>query len=693
MEHRILAAEDSATQAEHLRVLLEGAGYSVEVARSGEQALERLESASFDLVLTDVMMPGINGFELCARIKRLRPDLPVILLTSLADPMDIVRGLEAGGDNYITKPYDPDHLLARLRRVLDNRKLRQSVRTSMGVNITFLGNTFTITSEKEQILDLLLSSVEDTVRTNRELEARQQELTDAHARLEMYATEQAREARRSTERYRVLMQNAGDAIFVLDRSGKIVEANERAAALLGRGVGQLLYQPLGAFMDAADAEAIIDGASQTPDGLPEERRLVRPDGEVAWVEVSTSVTRLDEETFILAIARDLTQRKRNEEALRRSEEELGHSQRLDAIGRLSGGIAHDFNNVLTAIQGSTQLLMMEFPEDGPVYDELREIDREAARAAALTRQLLAFSRKQVFQPRVLDLNAEILDMERMLGRLAGENVELRVELDPDLGRIRADASQVHQVVMNLAVNARDAMPDGGVLLIATRNVDAVDGPDSGEGVLLTVRDTGTGIPEDVREKIFEPFFSTKGAKGTGLGLSTVYGIVRQSGGSIRVDSAPAEGTTFEIRLPRVDGAAEPVDKPSPSDAVEGSETILIVEDEAAVRKLAVRILRKYGYTALDAATGEEALELLRARSTPVDLLVTDLMMPGMGGAELAAAAAERFPDIPVLYMSGYTDETIVEQGILKQGIWLLEKPFTPEGFVRRIREVLGAAGR
>jgi signal transduction histidine kinase/ActR/RegA family two-component response regulator len=368
---------------------------------------------------------------------------------------------------------------------------------------------------------------------------------------------------------------------------------------------------------------------------------------------------------------------------RELEAELRQAQKMEAVGRLAGGIAHDFNNLLTAISGYSEFLIAG-QTDARMKRHAEEIRKAAARAAALTGQLLAFSRRQVLQPRVLDLNAVVSDMDMMLRRLIGEDVELVTLLEQELSPVRADPTQVEQVIVNLAVNARDAMPHGGSVTIETVNL-ATDG---GDFVELRLTDTGIGMTESERQQLFDPFFTTKEG-GTGLGLATVYGIVEQSGGTIEVDSAPGMGSSFRILLPSATEGAEEHGPQTPADAPEaGSETILLVEDETVVRQLVAEILETNGYTVLQAADGPSALELLRRHPGQVELLLTDVVMPGMSGPEVAQAVLAMRPGTQVLYTSGYTDSQIGHHGVLEPGIAFLQKPFSSDDLTRKVRAVL-----
>ncbi len=379
------------------------------------------------------------------------------------------------------------------------------------------------------------------------------------------------------------------------------------------------------------------------------------------------------------------------------QEQLRQSQKMEAIGRLAGGIAHDFNNLLTAISGNCELSLLELEEGNLLRGNLEEIKKAADRATVLTRQLLAFSRRQILEFKVLDLNKVILDLEKMLHRVIGEDIELVTFLAEDLGKIKTDPGQVEQVVMNLAVNARDAMPNGGKLTIETANVELDEayahthlGAKPGRYVRLSLSDTGVGISSEVREQVFEPFFTTKEkGKGTGLGLSTVYGIVKQSGGYIGVYSELGHGTTFKIYLPRVDEPVEVLGEGVKGEEVPfGRETILLVEDEESVRKFAVSTLRRLGYEVLEASRGEEALSVCERHEGPVHMTVTDVVMPGMSGRELAEKLLVLRPEMKVLYMSGYTDDTIVRHGVLEKGVNYIQKPFSMEVLAKKVREVL-----
>ncbi|MEN3335653.1 MAG: two-component system, cell cycle sensor histidine kinase and response regulator CckA [Blastocatellia bacterium] len=423
----------------------------------------------------------------------------------------------------------------------------------------------------------------------------------------------------------------------------------------------------------------------------EVRRRVKS-GEVRAALTSSELITLDGEQCILTTTNDITERKQ-------LEEQLIQAQKMEAVGRLAGGIAHDFNNLLTAIIGYSQIVMSRLNEGDPMRRQIEEIEKAGNRAAALTHQLLAFSRKQVLQPRILNLNAVIADIGKMLQRLIGEDIELRTNLNLLIGSVQADPGQIEQVIMNLAVNARDAMPAGGKLTIETQDVFLDESytrlhaeVQPGAYVMLAMSDTGTGMDKQTQARIFEPFFTTKEKeRGTGLGLSTVYGIVKQSGGHVWVYSEPGKGTTFKIYLPQIE---EPPDaqeiRPQVPELLAGTETILLVEDEEVVRNLTRQVLEMNGYTVLESGNPDEALRIAERCRETIHLMITDVVMPGMSGRMLALRLASSRPATKVLYISGYTDDAIVHHGILDSDIPFLQKPFTPDGLLRKVRELLGA---
>ncbi len=517
--------------------------------------------------------------------------------------------------------------------------------------------------------------------------------------LDITERKQAEEAlRRSEASYRALIRNAVYGIYRSNRAGRFLEVNPALVSMLGyESAEELLKADLARdiYERPEDRAALIESirGRETLTGL--EVRWKKRDGTPITLRLSGRALRNEEgvtEGWEM-IAEDVTERQALESQLRQA-------QKLEGIGRLAGGIAHDFNNLLTAINGYAEMLLKATPEDDPRHRMAREIHRAGRRAASLTGQLLAFSRRQVLEPRALDLNEVVEDMEEMLRRLIGEDIRLRCVLEPGLGRIRADRGQVEQVILNLVLNARDAMPGGGDLTLATGSREIPDPAaagvpriEPGSYARLEVRDTGTGMDEKTLEHLFEPFFTTKGPdRGTGLGLSTVYGIVRQSGGGIRVRSRPGRGTTFTVYLPLAgEPAAAPPPSRSPAEAGAADATVLVVEDEEAVRELAQEILAGEGYTVLTAGSAEEAYRICERHRGPIHALLSDVILPGPSGPEIADELRRRIPGLAVLFMSGYTGDAIVRKGVREPETSLLAKPFAADELVTRIREVLAAS--
>ncbi len=499
---------------------------------------------------------------------------------------------------------------------------------------------------------------------------------------------------RSEASYRGLVEHAAYGIYRATGDGKLLMVNPALFTILGYGSAQELLKvdiARDLYVDPKARVRILERCEQFGSAI-EEVAWRRRDGRVITVRLNGRTVRAPDgalECFEF-IVDDVTEQRALEERLRQT-------QKMEAVGRLAGGIAHDFNNLLTAILGSVDFLRRALGPEHPEHAETEEIQKAAVRAADLTRQLLAFSRQQVLAPKVLELDALVTNLEKMLRRLIGEDVELRFAAKASRAAVRADPGQLEQVIVNLVVNARDAMPRGGRLTIETARVD-LDAAyawehgtvEPGRYVMLAVTDTGVGIDRAAQARLFEPFFTTKEfGKGTGLGLATVYGIVKQSGGYIWVYSEPGRGATFKVYLPCVELAGEPVAAPQPpARALGGTETILFAEDEPAVRNLARRVLEKHGYTLLLAATGRDGVQLAEQHGSPIDLLVTDVVMPEMGGRELAQRLTARQPGLKVLYLSGYTDDAIVHHGVLDAGVAFLQKPFKPDELVRKIREVL-----
>lgn len=499
--------------------------------------------------------------------------------------------------------------------------------------------------------------------------------------------------RESEEKYRQIVELATEGIWAIDASNRTTFVNRQMATMLGYSVDEMMGKSLLDFMDAeVRIETLEDLERGRRRGAEQfERRFQKKDGVALWVHLSTAPMFGDDGQYtgVFAMVTDTTER-------RRLEEQFQQAQKMEAVGRLAGGVAHDFNNLLMVINGHSDLLLKKLDARDPMHEPVTEIRSAGQRATEVTQQLLAFSRKQIIQPRVLDLNRVVGDIEKMLQRLIGEDIALVTVLNPDLGRVMADPGQIGQVLMNLAVNSRDAMPNGGHLTIETANVDLDDryakehsAVAPGPYVQLTVSDSGTGMDAETQAHLFEPFFTTKKAgEGTGLGLATVYGVVKQAGGFIWVYSEPGKGTAFKIYLPRVKEEVEVEEAPKPAGTPHGTETILLVEDQPELRKLARMILTSQGYKVLEAANGGEALFHSERHTGPIHLMLTDVIMPGMNGRELAQRLKPLRPEMKVLYMSGYTVSAIIHNGVLEAGIDYLQKPISPDDLVVKVREVL-----
>jgi PAS domain S-box-containing protein len=505
----------------------------------------------------------------------------------------------------------------------------------------------------------------------------------------------------SEERLRELIENANDIIFTCDMLGNITSLNRTGQRLTGYSSEEAIGMNFEQFVAEEYVETAAEMLSRKAVAdVPTvyELEIVTRSGARVAVEVSSRTIFAEGKPIgVQGVARDITERKRTEEALHASQVQLQQSQKLEAVGQLAGGVAHDFNNLLTAIIGYSQLSLRRLDPDDPIARNINEIMKAAGRAASLTRQLLAFSRKQILEAKVLDLNIVVNDMFKMLCRLIGEDIELATVPAPNLNKVKADSCQIEQIIMNLVVNARDAMPGGGKLTIETANV-LLDSEYAlqhlptlpGAYVMLAVSDTGTGMDQQTLSRIFEPFFTTKElGKGTGLGLSTVYGIVKQSGGYIWVYSEVGKGTTLKVYLPRVNERLVPdTPRPAPRPIPGGSETILLVEDDDQVREIAREILERKGYRALPAANGEQALAVAQQQTGKIDLMITDVVMPQMSGRELAEHMSLLRPEMKILYMSGYTDDATVRHGLLDRQFEFIQKPFTADVLARKVRDTL-----
>lgn len=517
--------------------------------------------------------------------------------------------------------------------------------------------------------------------------------------LDITEREKAEEALRdSEERTRTIVETAVEGIITIDERGTIESLNSSAGRMFGYEPGELVGSNVRVLMPPPfreEHDGYLRRYRETGErriiGIGREVVGLRKGGEQFPLHISVGELRLRNRRLFTAVLRDLTQDKQSEEELRRAQHQLLQAQKLEAIGKLAGGIAHDFNNYLTVILGNVELMAPDLPEEGTPRQVLGEIEKASRQSAALTQQLLAFSRAQVLEPRVVDLNRIVSGVEAMLERILGEDIDLHFETETKLEPVLVDPSQLEQVIVNLAVNARDAMPRGGTLSLVTGDVYLDDefaaahqGIRPGRHAMLVVTDTGTGMDQGVLSQIFEPFFTTKGKdRGTGLGLSTVFGILKQSGGSISVESEVGRGTTFRIYLPLVEAEEDPeLLTAGSADLPRGSETILLAEDQEMVRRVTRAFLEAQGYAVVEAEDGRSALAVLESGASQFDLLIADVIMPQMGGVELAARARDREPGLRVLLMSGYAEPALAHRGEYAPGTALLKKPFTA-------RELLG----
>ncbi len=525
---------------------------------------------------------------------------------------------------------------------------------------------------------------------------RTRELEDANAQLtaEIRQRETAERALTVSEtKYRSLFENADEAIFVVQQD-RIKFPNPKTLKMSGLNVGELEKTDFTCLVHARDREEFLGKYRRMPQSgeVPEFMpfRIVNKEGSELWVQLTTAPITWEGEPGTLCFLNDISKEKL-------MEEQFMQAQKMEAVGRLAGGIAHDFNNMLSVINGFAELGMESLPESDPVKDKLRDILGAGERAAALTQQLLAFSRKQVLTPEVIDLNEQVRGIELMLKRLIGEDIELAITSTADLWRTKADPGQIQQIIMNLAVNARDAMPQGGKLTIETHNVEFDDEyvrrhveTRPGAWVLLAVSDNGCGMDKETMSKVFEPFFTTKErGKGTGLGLATVYGIVKQSGGHVGVYSELGVGSTFKIYFPRVDDAPRVKKAAAPSLRPGAGQNILVVDDDDAVRRLVTKILEKGKYKVFEARDGEEALRLYANEAAEIELLLTDMVMPRMGGYDVARQLCKKQPSLKVLFMSGYTDSAVYHNGFLQHSAQFIQKPFGAAQLLVKVQEVLG----
>ncbi len=680
---RVLIVDDHSENRYLLRMLLQGNGYRVDEATDGAQALAMAQEFPPALIISDLLMPVMDGYTLLRHWradKRLK-DIPFVVYTATyTEPQDERLALDLGADAFLIKPAEPEPFMARIQAVLSEQK--HGTLAAVPEN-----------DRHERGLDATYSEV-----LSRKLEQKVQQLEEANRELKDEINERKRSEIALRLRNRAI-QAASQGILITDPNKKdnpIVYASAGFERITGYSAKEVLGQNC-RFLQGKDTDKetieTLRRAIAARQGCAVEILNYRKDGTLFWNALSLDPVRNDagELEHYVAVQNDITHRKELEEQLRQS-------QKMDAVGRLAGGIAHDFNNLLTVISGYSELILSTPEIDDSVRESATLIGEAGERATALTRQLLGFSRQSILRPEVLDLNGVVEQAGKLLQRLIGADIEIGTVLAPGLSLVKVDPGQLDQVLMNLAINSRDAMADGGKLTIETANVTLSEeyaathlDCKAGPHVMLAVTDSGIGMTRDVLARIFEPFYTTKPAgKGTGLGLSMVFGIVQQSGGCVHVYSEPGHGTTIKIYLPAVTGNTTGTDTSASRPGIGGTESILLVEDEDIVRGLALRSLETHGYRVIEAADGDDALRVASEFGKPVDLVLTDVVIPGINGPELAERLKSLYPGIRVLFMSGYTDDAVVRHGLLNQSVAFIQKPFTPLDLARKIREVLDA---
>jgi two-component system cell cycle sensor histidine kinase/response regulator CckA len=755
---RVLQIEDREQDVALMTRHLTQSGYDITTRRveTAESLKAALGSHEWDVALCDYSMPQLDALGALQILKETGLDIPFIIISGTVGEALAVEAMRAGAHDYLMKDN-----LARLAPTIqremqeaENRRARKRAEESLKVSEAELSGLFAALTDVVLVLDregrylkvaptgskLLYRPPSELLgKTLREVFPKKEaDFFLAHIRRALdeggtHRTDYSmvveggkevwfdcsispmtknsvvwiardvtdrkqseQELRKSEERYRVLVENAHDMIYEHNLEGKYTSINKAGEHITGYTLAETLNLNIADIVAPeylSDARQMIrrklDGQNLPAYVL----EIIAKDGRRVAVEVNTSVVFQDDVAIgVQGIARDVTERKQLEEQLRQS-------QKMEAIGQLAGGVAHDFNNLLTVIGGYSSILLGRLPLDSPYRASIEEIKKAGDRAESLTRQLLAFSRKQILQPKVLDLNTVVSDLDKMLRRLIGEDIELLTITDPNLGKVKADPGQIEQVLMNLAINARDAMPEGGKLTVETSNAvlskdnARLHGIPPGSYIMLAVSDTGCGMDAATRKRIFEPFFTTKKAgKGTGLGLATLFGIVNQSGGNVWVYSELGHGTTFKIYLPRAEAFVASGEFLRTKATPQGTETVLLVEDEEQVRAILKQILENQGYNVLSASHGEEALAISQEPGD-IQLLITDVVMPQMSGRELAERVVAGRPSLRVLFMSGYTDDAIVRHGLLNDKLNFLQKPFDSATVARKVREVLDSESK
>ena len=677
---KILIVDDHEENQYLLESLLRGNGHATESAGNGAEALEHLKSGGFDLIVSDILMPVMDGFELCRKI-RADPGLchvPFIVYTSTyTGPQDEIFARRIGADRFLRKPCEPDIFMEAVQDVMASRDSAAPP---------------PMPAPEGDVLKLY------NERLVRKLEQKMLQLEG-----EVQARENAEKTlRRSEERYRSLYNCIRDAILISDTERTIIDCNPAFVDLFGYSLEEIAGEKSLTVYETEAGFWWLGNESEehiNQNGFLHTVNFKKKDGTVFKGEVNVYPLRNDKGalTGFIELIRDITERLHDEEEREKLQVQLGHSQKMESVGRLAGGVAHDFNNMLGVILGHSDMALTLIDQTQPLFTNLQEIRKAAERSANLTRQLLAFARKQTVTPKILDLNETVSGMIKMLQRLIGEDIDLVWHPGNDLWRIKIDPSQIDQILVNVCVNARDAISDVGKITIETKCFifDEIyytdfEGVFPGEYVLLAISDNGCGMDKETQNKLFEPFFTTKEmGKGTGLGLATVYGIVKQNNGFINVYSEPGQGTSFKIYLPRFKDLAGSLQQKSLADAAGlGHETVLLVEDEVGMLKIATEMLQSYGYTVLAADTPGKAIELAAQYAGNIDLLLTDVILPEMNGQDLARRILAMHPDMKQLFMSGYTADVIAHCGVLNEGVNFIEKPFSLKDIVAKVVDVL-----
>ena len=681
----VLIVDDKEENRYLLRLLLEGAGLAVAEATHGGEGLTSARATRPDLVISDILMPVMDGFAFCREWKcdpGLR-DIPFAFYTATyTDGRDRDFSLSIGADDFIVKPQEPEALVARIRELLDTASRPTAAPASPPPPPPDTEEIF-LRQYNQALVRKLETKMEQL-----EQDILQRQKTEARLRA-------------SEERFRSFVENANDIVFSLSPGGAFVYVSPNVEELLGYSVRELEGREFQSLVHPEDLPACLTALERVMAGdkiSGIEYRVRHRNGDWHWHMTNAAPVRNAEGQLIgLGIARDITGLKADAAERAVLQDQLVQLQKIESVGRLAGGVAHDFNNMLQVILGHVELAMERNAAGQSARDDLLEIRKAAERSSGLTRQLLAFARKQTVAPKILDLNDTIHGMLQMLRRLIGENIDLSWRPGRGLGPVRMDPSQIDQILANLCVNARDAVAGAGAIAIETtgesftpEHCAAHPAHLPGDYIRLSVSDNGCGMDKEVLGKLFEPFFTTKPVgEGTGLGLSTVYGIVRQNHGFIDVASKPGQGTTFHVYLPR-HSEAPPQAAPAPARAPAGTarETILLVEDDPAILAISRTMLERLAYRVIGARSPDAALQLARDHAGPIHLLMTDVVMPGMNGHDLAARLLDPHPHIKRLYMSGYTADVIAHHGILDDGIHFIQKPFTLAELEAKVRETL-----